>query len=228
MNVPQDNRYSILVQDVHKIAIECGRNPNDITLVAVSKTHSWDNVAPAYAAGCRNFGENRVQEALEKIAAAPADVRWHLIGSLQKNKVNKIIGKFALIHSVDSVDLATKIAHTSASTGVVTPILLEVNTSGEVSKHGFNEKELLDAFDALTQLQGIRLDGLMTMAPLTNDEDVIRRCFGRLRHLRDLFKEKGCRNAPMNHLSMGMSNDYRIAIEEGATLLRIGSALFET
>lgn len=180
-------------------------------VVAVSKTHPWENVSWLYEAGCRDFGENKVQEALLKQSAAPKDVHWHLIGTLQKNKVSKVIGKFALIHSVDSLELAEKIA----SYNTPTHILLQVNIN---HRHGFKPDELRRAFEQLTSLPHLHIDGLMTIAPDTNDTSAIRSCFRTLRQLRDELHLK--------ELSMGMSHDYPIALDEGATLLRIGSLFF--
>lgn len=211
-------RYRELSDTVARLASFCGRNPAEITIVAVSKGHSWDETHPLYESGCRNFGENRVQEADLKMAQAPQGIDWHFIGSLQKNKVNKVIGKYALIHSVDDFELAEKISVASEKADLVTPILLQVNTSGEVSKQGMTAAEWGDVMTRVRTLPGIRVEGLMTMAPLTQDEKIIRACFIKLRQLRDQWGLK--------HLSMGMSNDYPIAIQEGATLLRIGTALF--
>ena len=228
MNAQSANNYQHLLEEIRAIALACGRNPDDITCIAVSKTHPWEEVLPLYEIGCFNFGENRIQEALEKIDQAPNGIDWHLIGPLQKNKVNKAIGKFVLIHSVDSIELAQKISQSSCKAGFTTSILIEVNTSGETTKHGFDEISLMNAFNEISELPNLIIDGLMTMAPYTENENVIRQCFRRLSELNTNLKEKNCQNAPMSHLSMGMSNDYRIAIEEGATLLRIGSFIFNS
>lgn len=212
--------YKHLTEKISQLAQQCGRNPTEITLIAVSKGYSWDSVQPAYAEGCRHFGENRVQEALPKMAIAPEDIQWHMIGTLQKNKVHQCIGKFVMIHSVDSVELAKKISTCSVEANLITPILLQVNTSGEASKHGFSSDGFRHALPFIQSLPGIRVEGLMTMAPFTEEKTLIHNCFANLRKLRDHYGLK--------HLSMGMSHDYPIAIEEGATLLRIGSALFQT
>ncbi len=220
------NSYLKVQQTVANIAKRCGRNPKEITIVAVSKFYPWEYIHSAYRAGCLDFGESRVQEALPKMAEAPDDARWHMIGSLQRNKVSKVVGKFALIHSVDHPDVARKIAQISAEKEIVTPILLQVNTSGEQSKHGLPPQEWLKEFEALLDVEGIEIDGLMTMAPLTEDEAVIRQCFGDLRKFRDKLREIAGEAFPLPSLSMGMSHDYHIAIEEGSTILRIGSAIF--
>lgn len=218
--------YRRIQEDMDTTAIRCGRIPSEISLIAVSKGYSWEHVLPAYDQGCRDFGENRLQEAFDKISAAPEDIRWHMIGTLQKNKVRKAVGHFALIHSVDTPELAAKISECSVEAGVVTPVLLQVNTSGEISKHGITAEEWRQAFDSLLELPGILLEGLMTMAPLTPDEAVIRQCFAHLRKFKEELANRAGNQASMRHLSMGMSNDYRLAIAEGSTLVRIGTAIF--
>jgi pyridoxal phosphate enzyme (YggS family) len=217
--VTVSDNYQRLLAHIAEVALKCGRDPAEIKLVAVSKGFSWEHVDPAYRAGCRDFGENRIQEALPKIDSAPEDIRWHLIGTLQKNKVKMAVDTFALIHSVDSIELAVKISEAAQEAGEVCSILLQVNTSGEVSKHGLSEAEWERHLPALLTMPRLRIEGLMTMAPMTEDIPLIRRCFANLRQMRDRLK------LPPT-LSMGMSHDYSIAIEEGATLLRIGSALF--
>lgn len=192
--------------------------PKNVTLVAVTKGQTLEAVLELYEAGCRNFAENRLAEAFSKMESAPSDINWHFIGSLQKNKVAKIINHFCLIHGVDSYDLASKISKCSEEQNVVTSILLQVNVSGEVSKHGFTKEALLENFDKLQALPALKIDGLMTMAPLTDEIEVIHDCFRILRELKEKLH--------LQHLSMGMSHDYQIAVNDGATLLRIGSALF--
>lgn len=211
------DNYQNVKSQIVEAAQQCGRDPREITLVAVSKGYPWEHVQPLYQAGCRDFGESHVQDALQKMSGANSDIRWHFIGTLQKNKVNKVIGHFFLIHSVDSLELAQKISSSSQEKEVTTPILLQVNTSGESTKHGLTVEEWRRAFEIVIQLPAIRVEGLMTMAPFVQDEATIRRCFERLRK----FKEE----LSLQHLSMGMSNDYKLAIAEGATILRIGSAL---
>ncbi|MGA8165564.1 MAG: YggS family pyridoxal phosphate-dependent enzyme [Waddliaceae bacterium] len=213
------DRYCHLLESIQEIALKCGRDPKEIALIAVTKGHSLDDVMPAYEAGCRDFGENRLQEGLGKIAEAPQDLHWHLIGTLQKKKVSKAIGPFALIHSVDTWELAQKISQQSEKRGVVTPVLLQANTSGEEAKHGLSSEGWKLIFDDVKKLPGIVVQGWMTMAPFVDDENLIGRTFSRLRELRDELQ-------PTGHLSMGMTHDYPIAIAEGATLLRIGTAIF--
>jgi hypothetical protein len=221
------NNYLHILQEIAEIARLSGRKPSEVHLVAVSKGHSWKDVEPAFIEGCLDFGENRIQEALPKMEAAPASIRWHMIGTLQKNKVRKVLSRFHLIHSVDSFDLAKKIAEVGSEIGVVTPILLEVHLSGETTKHGLVPDEWLRVFDEVMQLPNIQVKGLMTMAPFVEDEFVIRNCFAQLRKFRDILNRKiGRGGSLLTELSMGMSHDFRWAIQEGATLVRIGTAIF--
>lgn len=219
-------KYLHILQHVKETALAAQRQLEDIIVVAVSKNHSVNEILSVYQAGCQNFGENRLQEALPKMEALPKQIHWHFIGTLQKNKVNKVVGQFALIHSVDSLDLAKKIAEVSVIKGVETSILLQVNTSGEQSKHGFTSASFLEALEELASLPNIHLEGLMTMAPLEASEEEIHIYFRRLRELRDQAKRLLGDSHTFKHLSMGMSHDYTIAIEEGATLIRIGTAIF--
>jgi pyridoxal phosphate enzyme (YggS family) len=223
-----NNHYLEVKDKIIQIARQNGRKPSEITLIAVSKGHSQEKISSVYKKGCRDFGESRTQEALEKIPSLPLDVHWHFIGPLQKNKVNKIVGKFTLIHSVDSLELAQKISKSSLEKGLVTPVLLQVNISGESKKHGLNGESWLDNFEVLQSLSGISLEGLMTIAPFVQDEKIIRHCFSGLRKWRDIFAAITGKPYQLSQLSMGMSHDYKIAIEEGATILRIGTAIFES
>lgn len=213
--------YSALKQEIADLAIKAGRDPAEIALVAVSKGISWHRMEQAYSQGCRLFGENRLPELDGKIQEAPSDIQWHWIGHLQKNKVSKVIASCSLIHSVDSLDLACKISTLSSERP--TRILFEVNASGEATKQGFAPAELQKLFPELQALPNLQIEGLMTMAPFTKDPLPIRKTFATLRQLRDKLATP---DNPLPHLSMGMSNDYPIAIEEGATLLRIGTALW--
>lgn len=202
----------------------CNRNPNEIQVVAVSKEFSLEDIAQVYQEGCRDFGENRIQEALPKVDRAPQDIHWHFIGKLQQNKVKKAIGKFDLIHSVDSAELAYHISQESQKVGVTTKILLQVNTSGETTKQGLSMNQWKEVFGAVIAYSHLSVQGLMTMAPLTENAEAIRDCFRRLSDLKRELSESSGYQLP--HLSMGMSHDYGIAIEEGATILRIGRAIF--
>jgi pyridoxal phosphate enzyme (YggS family) len=212
---------------LNQVAAKCrtlSRTFSDVTLVAVSKGHPLSSIQSAHEAGARDFGENRVPELLIKMESAPDDIRWHFIGTLQQNKVRKLIGKCALIHSVDSLQLCQKIGEASVDLGVTTNLLLQVNVSGEASKHGFFPKELKGTFLDLAAITGVRIQGLMTMAPFTEDATAIRDTFRGLRELRDELCELSALSLP--YLSMGMTHDWEIALEEGATHLRVGTAIF--
>ena len=194
-----------------------------VTIVAVTKTHPAEAVRAAAAAGLTAVGENRVQEALAKPAeCGDVTVEWHLIGSLQRNKARHAVNRFALIHSVDSLGLAQDLDRRAAP-GSVQPVLLQVNCSGEPQKGGVEPAELPALLDAMAGLPRLAVRGLMTMAELTEDEAVQRAAFRTLRRLRD---EAGARGHALPELSMGMSGDYPVAVEEGATMVRLGTLLF--
>jgi len=218
--------YSRVKDKIAASASRQGRDLSEITLVAVSKGYPWDYIQPIYAAGAKDFGENRVQEALDKRKQAPNDIRWHMIGHLQSHKVKKIMGAFSLLHSVDSFELAQKISKTSLEMGLTTSILLQANTSGEKSKQGLNPNEWKMVFEKVMDLPGIHVEGWMTMAPYVEDEKIIRDCFVDLRKLRDDLNAQLSNDKKIRHLSMGMSHDFHWAIAEGATILRIGTAIF--
>jgi PLP dependent protein len=212
-----------VLDQIAETATLSGRKKHEIILVAVTKGRSLEEIREAYFLGIRDFGENRVDEALLKIEQLPSDIRWHFIGKLQKNKIQKVIGKFALIHSVDTVELAEKLSIASLKKGVKTPVLLEANTSGESTKEGLSPDTWKANFKDLLEFKGIEIGGLMTIAPLTEDQGRIRRCFSELRLLQQQLQELG---GNLQALSMGMTNDFPIAIQEGATLVRIGTTLF--
>lgn len=214
----------VVFDKIRQAAARAKRPIESITLVAVTKHRNVGEITPLYQLGCRDFGESRVQEALPKIERMPSDVRWHFIGPLQKNKVIKVIGNFHLIHSVDSPELAEKIASISTQQQITTPVLLQVNTSGEETKQGLSPDDWRSCVEPFFNKPGLVIQGLMTMAPLTEDVSLIRATFANLRFLRDEWIRKY--DVPLPHLSMGMSHDFEIAIEEGATLIRIGTALF--
>lgn len=220
--------YRKILENIHEKALQCGRDPNEIKLISVSKDSPVDLIQTIYQQGARDFGESRVLEALDKIPLLPYDCRWHFIGTLQSKKVTKVISAFALIHSVDTLELAMKISQASEKKGIITPILLQVNTSKEASKHGLYADEWEKKLEAVNELSHIKIEGLMTMAPLTEDQPIIRHCFKKLSQLREKWRSHMKNPSSFQHLSMGMSHDYLIAIEEGATLLRIGSAIFSS
>lgn len=227
MQILPKQRYLALKQEIKDIALQCGRDPYTITLIAVSKGRPIDDLLFVYEAGCRDFGESRVQEALKKVPLLPSDTVMHFIGTLQSNKISSVLDWFTLIHSVDSLDLAKNIDQACQKRQVVLPVLLQVNMSGEASKHGLNAEEWRRGLEDINQLSHIEVRGLMTMAPLTEDVGIIRACFRGLKDLQEEFKQRIRDPQGFKELSMGMSHDYHIAIEEGATLLRIGSAIFE-
>ncbi len=210
-----------------EIALECeraGRDIYEITLVGASKYTDSAGIEEAHAAGLRDFGENRVQEALVKIEASPDDIIWHMIGHLQRNKVTSVVGNFEFIHSVDSIRLAEKIDQVAKDKGLIQKIMLEINIGGEESKFGVETGEADPLISSVVTLENVRLTGFMTMAPFVEDDAIIRGVFSGLRRLRDRIAEKYGVAIPF--LSMGMTHDWRIAIQEGATHLRIGSAIF--
>lgn len=220
------NPYEVVCREIALAAERHGRVPSEVTLVAVTKKVSWQTASILYQQGQRDFGEGQVAEALAKQQQAAHHCRWHFIGHLQKNKVRKVIGKFSLIHSVDSLGLAEKLSLASQEAGLITSILLQANTSGELSKQGLNPDEWRRCFEQVLGLEGISVKGLMTMAPLVDDEAILHDCFSKLRQLRDELRLMAGEKADLPHLSMGMSRDFKIAIGEGATLVRIGTALF--
>ncbi len=205
-------------------ARRAGRRPDEVGLVAVSKTQPVEKIREAVDAGQRIFGENRVQEAFEKAPVLPKGLSWHLIGHLQSNKIRKALNLFDLIHGVDSVHLAQAIDRIAAEMKICPRILLEINVSGETSKFGFAPESLQACIEELVALQCVKLDGLMTMAPFSPNPEHSRPCFARLLKIRDQLVQQT--HLPLPTLSMGMSGDYEVAVEEGATLVRIGSALF--
>ncbi|GJG87704.1 YggS family pyridoxal phosphate enzyme [Gemmatimonadetes bacterium T265] len=203
-------------------AVRRGGHGQHVTLVAVTKTHGPDVVADAWAAGVHDVGENRVQEALGKIAAVDVPVRWHLIGHLQRNKVRQV-DRFALIHSCDSARLADALHEHGVARRRPVDVLLQVNVSGETSKGGYDVDLLRPEAERLTTQAGVVVRGVMTIAPLDADERTLRAIFAGSRAARAVLADVG---HPAVDLSMGMSGDYEIAVEEGATLVRLGSALF--
>jgi pyridoxal phosphate enzyme (YggS family) len=205
-----------------------GRDPSSIRLVAVSKTFPIDAVREAYAAGHRDFGENRVQEALEKISASPdlPDARWHLLGHLQSNKARKAAPAFAMIQSVDSVDLLQKLDAAAADSGHAPELLVQVDLAGEDTKYGIPPTEVPRMLDAAAQCRAARVVGLMTLPPIPDTPEDSRPWFRRLRDLRDGWHAAGVPAKLLLELSMGMSGDFEVAVQEGATIVRVGTAIF--
>ena len=218
------SRYEAVRRAVADAADLVGRDPSDILIVAVTKTHGIEAIRQACEAGIADFGENRVQEFLGKYGLFPT-ADWHFIGSLQTNKVKDVVGKAALIHSVDSIRLLAEIDRRAQAAGVVQRVLLEVNVSGEESKHGFAPADVREALVEASRMPGVAVRGLMTMAPLGMPEDA-RRVFRELRELRDSLMGMPLNGVELCELSMGMTNDFRVAVEEGATIIRVGGAIF--
>ena len=203
-----------------------GRNPEEVTLIAVSKTKPVEMLQEVYNEGIRDFGENYVQELADKIEIMPKDIRWHMIGHLQRNKVKYLVGKVACIHSVDSLRLAEVINERSIKLGVVTKIMAEVNIAGEESKFGFTRDEVFDFAEKVSTMEGVKLVGLMTSTPYVNDPEENRQYFREMKSLSVDINEKNINNINITELSMGMTNDYIVAVEEGATHVRVGTAIF--
>jgi pyridoxal phosphate enzyme (YggS family) len=205
-------------------AKKAGRAPGDIELVAISKTHEAEKVRAAFDGGQQLFGESRVQEARAKIPLLPSAARWHFVGRLQKNKVRHALPLFELFHSIDSLDLARDMNRIAEEEGLHPRVLLEVNVAGEGSKIGFAPDALRAQMEALLELPRLTIEGLMTIPPLASEAEASRQYFVTLRELRDQFAANFDLKLPQ--LSMGMSGDYLVAIEEGATLVRVGTAIF--
>lgn len=215
-------KFETIKKQIDNACRRVDRNPEEVKLIAVTKYVSTERAQEAIDAGIRDLGENRDEGLLEKWEALQDKPVWHFIGSLQTRKVKNIIDKVNYIHSLDRLSLAEEIQKRASR-----PIhcLVQVNVSGEGSKHGLQPNEVIPFIEELQSFDKIIIDGLMTMAPLTSDESLIRKCFRNLRELRDQVRNRQLPNAPCTQLSMGMSNDFQIAVEEGATMVRIGTAL---
>jgi hypothetical protein len=222
------DRVAAVRERIARAAERASRSPDDVTLVAISKTHPPEAVRDAFAAGVRDFGENRVQEAEPKIAStsdlAAAGLRWHLVGHLQSNKARRAAGLFGLVQSLDSLDLGERLARIGAELGRPVRALVQVDLAGEETKFGLPEAGLLPALEALRGREGLRVEGLMVLPPFLDDPEEARPYFRRLRSLRDRATEAGLLGG--GTLSMGMSHDFEAAVEEGATIVRVGTAIF--
>jgi pyridoxal phosphate enzyme (YggS family) len=208
-------------------ARSAGRDPSSVRLIAVSKTFPLELVREAYAAGHRDFGENRVQEGLQKIAAAiDLQIRWHLLGHLQTNKARKAAPAFSTIHGVDSVALLEKLDAAASEAGCAPELLIQVDLAGEATKFGVPPGEVPRLFDAGAACRAARIVGLMTLPPLPETPEDARPWFSRLRELRDGWRAAGVPAAMLRELSMGMSGDFEVAVQEGATMVRVGTAIF--
>lgn len=217
---------ALIKENIRISAQKVARDPKEIQLLAVSKMASLEEIKIAYNLGQRIFAENKVQEILTKKPLLPADIKWHLIGSLQTNKVKSIIDKVELIHSLDRWSLAEEISKRATELGILVKVLVQVNISGEKTKSGLSSIEIEDFINESRNLSGIKIKGLMTMAPLVSDSEEIRYIFRELVYLSNKIKQN-ISSEMMEFLSMGMTNDYQVAIEEGANIIRIGRAFFK-
>lgn len=205
---------------------KAGRDRSEVTLITVSKTNPVTSLREAMDCGVRIFGENKVQEMLEKQEELPDTIQWHMIGHLQRNKVKYIMGKVALIHSVDSLRLAQEISKEAVKQGTQEDILVEINVAEESSKFGITTSEAIQLVEDISQLPNVHIKGLMTIAPFVEDPEENREVFRALKKLSVDIDRKNIDNVTMNVLSMGMTNDYQVAIEEGATMVRVGTGIF--
>ncbi|MFC7061287.1 YggS family pyridoxal phosphate-dependent enzyme [Halobacillus seohaensis] len=216
------NKLAEMKQIIQKACDKFDRNPNDITIIGVTKYVSIDRAKEAVEAGISNLGENRNEQFFEKYESIGDKATWHFIGSLQSRKVKDVINKVDYIHSLDRKSLAKEINKRSET---ITPCFVQVNVSGEESKQGLDPEDVEGFIESLQNYEKVQVVGLMTMAPLVENEEELRAIFRKLRAIRDIVRDKHLPHAPCESLSMGMSNDYRIAIEEGATHIRVGTSL---
>ena len=212
--------------NIEKACAAVGRAPSEITLVTVSKTKPVSMLQEAYDAGARVFGENKVQEIMDKYDQLPSDIQWHMIGHLQRNKVKYIIDKVAMIHSVDSLRLAQTIEQEAAKKELVMPILLEVNVAEEDTKFGLKVEEVLPLLEQISSFSHIQVKGLMTIAPFVENPEENREVFRTLKKLSVDISAKNINNVTMSVLSMGMTGDYQVAVQEGSTMVRVGTGIF--
>lgn len=213
-------------QRIQEACKRANRSRDEVTLISVSKTKPVSMLQSVYDAGSRDFGENKVQEMCDKMDKLPSDIRWHMIGHLQTNKVKYIVGRVALIHSVDSLRLAQEIERQAAKLDVIVPILIEVNIAEEESKFGIRKEETIALVRAAAELKHIRIQGLMTIAPFVENPEDNRAYFKGIRQLSVDIDNENIDNVTMKSLSMGMTGDYEVAIEEGATMVRVGTGIF--
>lgn len=213
-------------QNITEACKRAGRAREEVTLIAVSKTKPVEMLQEIYDAGIRCFGENKVQELCGKIDEMPSDIQWHMIGHLQRNKVKYIVDRVALIHSVDTYRLAEEINIQAKKRNIIVPILVEVNIAGEESKFGTSAEDAMLLVEEISKLENIRIKGLMTIAPYVVDSEENRLYFRKIKQLSVDIAGKNLHNVSMEILSMGMTGDYMVAIEEGATMVRVGTGIF--
>lgn len=224
------NNYREIEKRVAAACERAGRSRSEVTIVAVSKTKPDEMVEELAAAGVRDFGENKPQELMRKhdgiLTDAPGPLRWHMIGNLQTNKVKMVVGKACLIHSVPSLHTAEAVSKEAVKKGVVVPVLIEINIAEEETKHGADAAETESLVRTIAALPNLSVKGLMAIAPPVEDPEENRGYFKSLRRMRDRLRAENIENAPMTELSMGMTGDFEVAIEEGATIVRVGTAIF--
>ncbi len=213
-------------ENIERACQKAGRDRAEVTLIAVSKTKPVGMLQEIYNEGIRNFGENKVQELCDKIDVMPQDIKWHMIGHLQRNKVKYIVGRVALIHSVDTYRLAEEINIQAKKKNIVMPILVEVNIAEEATKFGTSAEDARLLVEEISQLENIAVKGLMTIAPNVTDPEENRAYFRGIRQLSEDIRKAQMKNVSMEILSMGMTGDYMVAIEEGATMVRVGTGIF--
>lgn len=219
-------KYLEVLRRIEDSATKVGKSAGDIELVAITKTVPVDRLLEAWSLGLKVFGENRVQEASKKKPMLPEDISWHLVGHLQTNKVKQAVEIFDLIHSVDSIRLAKEISRRAGQNGKIQDVLIQVNTSGEASKFGVEPKDAVLFAREVSIFSNICVKGLMTIGPLKAETKETRKCFRLLKELYDELREEETENLQMRYLSMGMTDDFEIAIEEGSNMVRIGSGIF--
>lgn len=220
------DNYKLVRNEIDKACLKVGRDPGEVTLIAVSKTKPLSDIEELAAEGVTEFGENKVQELSEKYESVSRPVNFHLIGHLQTNKVKHVIDKAVLIHSVDSLHLAEAIEKHAANAGITVPVLIEVNMAKEESKFGIDAEETISLITDISRLSHVKIRGLMTIAPFVQDPEENRPVFSAMKQLLLDIKSKNIDNVDMEILSMGMTNDYKIAVEEGSTMVRVGTAIF--
>ena len=213
-------------EHVQEACKRAGRSREEVTLIAVSKTKPLEMLQEIYGEGVRDFGENKVQELCDKMEQLPSDIRWHMIGHLQRNKVKYIVGKVALIHSVDTYRLAEEINIQAKKRGIIVPILVEVNIAGEETTFGTTAEDAMLLVEEISKLENVRIRGLMTIAPFVENPEDNRLYFRKIKQLSVDITNKNIDNVSMEILSMGMTGDYEVAIEEGATMVRVGTGIF--
>ncbi len=213
-------------EHVQEACKRAGRSREEVTLIAVSKTKPLEMLQEIYGEGVRDFGENKVQELCDKMEQLPSDIHWHMIGHLQRNKVKYIVGKVALIHSVDTYRLAEEINIQAKKRGIIVPILVEVNIADEETKFGTTAEDAMLLVEEISKLENVRIKGLMTIAPFVENPEDNRLYFRKIKQLSVDITNKNIDNVSMEILSMGMTGDYEVAIEEGATMVRVGTGIF--